>query len=100
MAKKYNVALTTEERQYLEQFTMTGKHAAYQSNHARILLKADRNQAEGSWRDQGIKGALDLSVRTIERVRQRFVEAGMEVALKCRPGAGRKQAVTGEAKRI
>lgn len=38
MVKKYIVTLTEEERQYLEQFTTTGKHAAYQINHARILL--------------------------------------------------------------
>ena len=36
------------------------------------------------------------SIRTIERVRQRFVEEGMEAALKCRPGAGRKQKLNGE----
>jgi len=66
MAKKYNVALTADERQYLEQFTTTGKHAASQINHARILLKADRHQPEGSWRDTDIKSALDLSLRTIE----------------------------------
>ncbi|NJL23633.1 MAG: hypothetical protein HC895_27125 [Leptolyngbyaceae cyanobacterium SM1_3_5] len=35
------------------------------------------------------KDALDLSLRTIERVRQRFVEDGMETALQRRPGAGR-----------
>ena len=40
MAKKYNVDLTPDERQYLEHYTTTGKHAAYQINHARILLKA------------------------------------------------------------
>ncbi len=63
MVKKYIVSLTEEERQYLEQFTTTGKRAAYQINHARILLKADRNQSDGSWRDQNIKDALDVSRR-------------------------------------
>lgn len=96
MVKKYVVSLTEAERQYLEQFTRTGKHAAYQINHARILLKADCHQPQGSWRDSDIKEALDVSIRTIERVRQRFVEEGMELALKARPGAGRKQKLTGE----
>lgn len=96
MVKKYIVTLTEEEGQYLEQFTTTGKHAAYQINHARILLKADRNQPNGSWRDEDIKAAFDMSIRTIERVRQRFVEEGMEAALKCRPGAGRKQKLNGD----
>lgn len=96
MVKKYIIALSEEERQFLEQFTTTGKHAAYQINHARILLKADQNQAGGSWCDVEIKGALDISLRTIERVRQRFVEVGLEAALKQRPGAGRKRQLQGE----
>ncbi len=95
MVKKYIVRLSESERQYLEQFTKTGKHAAYQINHARILLKADCNEPQGGWRDTDIKEALDVSLRTIERVRQRFVEEGMELALKARPGCGRKPKLTG-----
>ena len=64
MVKKYIVTLSQEERQSLEQFTTTGKHAAYQINHARILLKADRNQSGGSWCDVEIEAALDVSLRT------------------------------------
>jgi len=96
MPKKYVVRLTEIERQYLERLTTTGKHAAYQINHARILLKADCNQPNGSWRDGDIKDAFGVSIRTVERVRQRFVEEGMEAALKVRPGAGRKHKLTGE----
>jgi len=96
MVKKYIVSLSEVERQSLEQLVTTGKRAAYTINHARILLKADSNQANGSWRDQDIKDAFDISIRTIERVRQRFVEDGLEVALKCSPGAGRKRKLDGE----
>jgi len=96
MVKKYIVSLSEEERQSLEQIVTTGKRAAYTINHARILLKADRNQPQGSWRDQDIKEALDISLRTIERVRQRFVKEGLEAALKCRPGGGRKRQLDGE----
>lgn len=96
MVKKYIVTLNEEERQFLEQFITTGKHAAYQINHARILLKADQNQPGGRWTDTNIKEALNISVRTIERVRQRFVEEGLQSALKQRPGAGRKRQIQGE----
>ena len=96
MGKKYIVTLSEEERQFLEQFTTTGRHAAYQINHARILLKADQNQGCGSWSDTAIQQALDISIRTIERVRQRFVEEGLQAALKQRPGAGRKRQIQGE----
>lgn len=79
--KKYIVSLSAAEREELEQLTTTGKVPAYKMNHARILLKADTNQAEGSWTDKAISQALDISVATIERVRQRFVETNLESAL-------------------
>lgn len=79
--KKYIVSLTAEEREELEQLTTTGKVSAYKMNHARILLKADTNQADGGWTDESIRQALDISVTTIERVRQRFVETSLEAAL-------------------
>ncbi len=50
-------------------------------NHARVLLKADVNQTGGGWIDAKMSEALDISVATIERVRQRFVEEGLEGAL-------------------
>ena len=50
-------------------------------NHARILLKADTHQDGGDWTDKPISQALDLSISTIERVRQRCVEQGLEQAL-------------------
>ena len=96
MVKKYIVSLSEAERAELEQMVRTGKRAAYTINHARILVKADRNQANGSWSDQEIKEAFGMSIRTIERVRKRFVEEGLEAALKCRPGGGRKRNLDGE----
>ena len=80
-AKKYIVSLTGEERHDLEQVVNTGRAAAYKINHARILLKADTQSSDGGWTDAAISQALDLSVATIERVRQRFVEAGVTAAL-------------------
>ena len=73
-AKRYIVSLTPDERQTLEQLTKTGKAAAAKINHARILLKADVNHSDGGWTDQAISDAFNISTRTIERVRQRFVE--------------------------
>lgn len=79
--KKYIVDLTPEERQTLAQLTTKGKAPVYKINHARILLKADINSPQGEWTDQAISQALDMSTATIERVRQRFVEQGLEAAL-------------------
>ena len=53
----------------------SGRSAARTLTRARILLKTD-----GGDDDQTIAGALDVGVATIERVRQRCVEEGVEAA--------------------
>jgi len=85
MAKKYIVTLSKEERSQLQTMTSTGKSAARKLCHARILLLADT--AEGGRTDQEIVAAVGVSVRTVQRVRERFVEEGFEAALdpKSRP---------------
>lgn len=80
MAKKYIVTLTQEERAPFHQMLSAGKESARKLTRARILLKADEN-----WTDEAIHRALDVSISTIERVRRRFVEGGLERALNCRP---------------
>ena len=95
--KKYIVDLTKSERAELEQLTKKGKIAAYKMNHARILLLADVNQPEGGWTDLKISEALNVSQATIERVRQRFVESGIESALTRREQKNRRrQIIDGE----
>jgi uncharacterized protein YdeI (YjbR/CyaY-like superfamily) len=88
--KKYIVSLTSEERAYLDKLTTTGKSSAYKINHARVLLLADTNREEGAWIDQAIALTLNISASTIERIRQRFVEKGLEQALNRQPQTGRK----------
>jgi transposase len=86
--KKYKVTLTAEERQQLQGLIATGKAAAKKLAHARILLKADAaDAAEGgpAWDDQRIADATEVSTDTVARVRQRFVEHGLEAALSRKP---------------
>ncbi|MBC6453132.1 MAG: IS630 family transposase [Hormoscilla sp. SP5CHS1] len=78
---KYIITLTSSEREALSQMTRVGKAAAHKLTHVRILLKADINQSNGGWTDSQISEALDVSQSTIERVRKRFVEEGVEAAL-------------------
>lgn len=97
-AKKYIVSLTDNERQILLSLTQKGKAAARKINHARILLKADINQENGGWNDWMISQALDVSQRTIERIRQRFVEEGLEQSLNPRPkNLSKLKKIDGEA---
>ena len=91
--KKYIVDLIPSERSYLEQLTKKGKTAAYKMNHARILLKADINQEGGGWTDGQISESLNIGHGTIERVRQRFVEEGIESALNRREQKKRRQKI-------
>lgn len=95
--KKYIVSLTSSERNFLEQLTKKGKIAASKMNHARILLKADINHEVGGWTDSQISESLDIGHATIERVRQRFVESGIESALSRREQKKRRsQIIDGE----
>ena len=79
--KKYKVTLTAEERQHLHDLIAAGKAAAQKLAHARILLKADAADGGPAWPDDRIAEALEVSTATVERVRQRFVEQGLEAAL-------------------
>lgn len=87
MNKKYIVRLTPEEKQELEQLINQGKAAARKLTHARILLKANCNQEQGGWTDQAIHQAIDVSLSTIARVRQIFVEQGLDAALNSKPSS-------------
>ena len=83
--KLYRVKLDDEERSTLEQLLTSGKAAARTLTHARILLKADEGGAGSRWTDDDIAEALEVNRTTVERVRQRCVEEGLEAALRPRP---------------
>ena len=82
---KYRVTLDAEERQFLHSLIADGKAAAKKLAHARILLKADAADGGPAWPDVRIAEALEVSTDTVARVRQRFVEQGLEAALVRKP---------------
>ena len=71
--KKHIVDLTAEERTTLEQLLQKGKSSARKLTRARLLLQADEGLT-----DEEIATALGVSIATVERTRQRFVEANLE----------------------
>src|SRR3954454_13018967 len=85
MAKRYRVTLTAAERERLDGMISRGKAEARKLAHARVLLQADASEGGPDWTDTRIAAAVRVSVRTIERMRQRFVEDGLEAALRPRP---------------
>lgn len=97
-AKIYRVTLTEEEREEMRGLVSKGKGAAGRLRRARILLMADENQPGGGWKDADIASALNAHTRTVERVRQRCVEAGIEAALNhARPKRRRRKVLDGAA---
>lgn len=79
--KRYIVKLSQEERTKLESLISKGSGAAKRLTHARILLKADSGEWGEGWTDEKTAQALNVSVATVEQVRQRLVEGGVEAAL-------------------
>jgi transposase len=79
MNKKYIVDLNEEEREKLQRIVRGGTHSARKMRWAHVLLKAG-----GGAGDLVIAEALDISLPTVQRIRQRFVEEGLEVALGAR----------------
>lgn len=94
MAKKYMVKLTEGERTHLKQLLGKGKLSARKLKRAQILLAADAGQI-----DEAIAANVQVHVNTVERVRKRFVEGGIEPALTeaKRPGGKSKLDGKGEA---
>ena len=81
MHQKYVVVLTAGERARLEQLIAAGTAPARKLAHARVLLKADKGAGGPGWVDAAIADAVEISQPTISRIRQQFVEAGLEAAL-------------------
>lgn len=95
--KKYLIDLNEEERQTLVDMTRKGTLKARQFKRAMILLKANEGKS-----DPEIMAAVEVSRPTVERIRKRFVEGGLERALNedPRPGQKRKLDGRGEAQLI
>jgi transposase len=81
MKKKYLVTLTADEREQLNAMITAGTASAKKLAHARVLLKADQGENGPAWVDEVIAEAVEVSTDTVARVRQRFVEQGLEAAL-------------------
>lgn len=80
-AKKYVVKLDEAERNRLQSLISKGKSPAKRLLKARILLKADASEPGEGWSDGRIVEALDTNMSMVTRVRQQFVEEGLEAVL-------------------
>jgi transposase len=76
MKKRYIVNLTPEEREALTQIARRERVSGLKRQRASILLKADDDLT-----DQEIADELEVGLVTVERVRKRCIERGVEACL-------------------
>ncbi len=82
--EKYRVTLTADERNALEKLVSVGRAAARKLTHARMLVLADTSHRL-EHADEEIVLALGTSLRSVERMRKRFVTAGIDTAINPKP---------------
>lgn len=85
MTPRYRITLTIEERKDLEALTHSGKTGTKKFIHARALLLCDAGPDGPAWTVADTAEALGVTSRTIEHVKKRFVEEGLEAALERKP---------------
>lgn len=82
MATKYKIFLTPDERDELDSIVKKGKRAVRVVLMALILLFSDMSpEGRGKKTNVQISRELNLSERTIESAKRRFVEGGIPLAL-------------------
>ena len=90
-AKQYRVDLTQDERKQLLEVSRRGNSSARKVKRSLILCKSDEGLT-----DQQVSQALLVGPSTVSRVRQRFVEGGLERALNDRPRPGQRRKLDGK----
>jgi transposase len=93
MSRKYVVQLNDAQRLQLSRMLRRGRESAWKLMRARVLLKADEGQT-----DEEVAEAVEVSTRSVARVRRRFCDGGIDTALRSRPQPPRpgKRKIDGE----
>lgn len=95
---KYAVRLTAEERSLLNRQTMQGRIKVRQYKRMQVLLLADESHDPDGKTDKAIAEQLGISPASVERIRRRYVENGLESALNEQPRSGRPREISGETR--
>jgi transposase len=100
-SKRYRIELSQTEREQLSQTVTAKRVAARKRLKAQVLLKVDQGPQGPAWSDDRAADAFDVSVPTIERLRKRVVEEGIEPALQRREQENRRpRKIDGKAEAI
>jgi len=79
--KKYKVTLTRKEREQLDVIIKKERVPGRKRIHAEILMRTDESKGQDGWKDTDVAEAYGVGLRTVERIRERFVTEGFEAAL-------------------
>lgn len=82
---KYTIHLSKSEREELMGIISKGSHTSQTFRSAYILLNCDEGKYAEKVTNEQISKVLKVGMRTIDRVKKRFVEDGMEATLERKP---------------
>ena len=82
---KYKVTLTKSEYEQLMDLVNKGVHSSQQYRTAYVLLNCDEGKYGEKLTGKEISQVLKISMRMIDRIKQRFVEEGFEASLERKP---------------
>ena len=82
---RYKVTLTVEERAELESILKKGKHTSLEFRNACILLNSDQSEFGKKCSNEDIAQILRITTKTVERLKQRFVDDGFDACLRRKP---------------
>ena len=84
---RYTIKLTKEEVEELYSIINKGSHSSQTFRTAYILLNCDEGEYAEKITNEQISKVLKVGMRTIDRVKKKFIEAGFEGVLDRRPSS-------------
>jgi hypothetical protein len=82
---RYKVTLTSDEREQLQAIMKKGKHSSLQFRNACILLNCDESEQGDKVSNEQVAQILQITTKTVERLKERFVEEGFEACMDRKP---------------
>ena len=84
---KYRVALTKAEQTELMSIIGKGHHSSQTFRSAYILLNCDEGKHSQKVTNEQVSQVLKVGMRTIDRIKKRYVEGGLEAVLERKPSS-------------
>lgn len=83
--KRYTIKLEKEEVEELMSIINKGSHSSHTFRAAYILLNCDEGEYSEKVTNEQVSKVLKVGMRTIDRVKKRFMEEGLDEALNRKP---------------